>query len=291
MHHSSVSWHIIPVKFSGWNIICFGQKEPIKVQFFRLLSALIKVHPIPHAIFETTRSGFIQILHHCSVSWKITPLYFCSSNLVYFGQKEPTKRNFQTFEWLSENSPNSSCNIWNHKSVFLLTLHHSSVSWDLTLLYFFSWNFIWFGQKESIKVQNFRLLTAYVKFHQACTLICSFCWRYIKFQLKKYGGFMSHETEDWCKIWRKTDLWFRKRHDEFSKFLLEHLKLSKLGIWWDLYIQGRKCMSLKFTEELCFMTLKNDAKCEEKLSCRSKIDMRNLTNFYKSTRKSKKFAL
>ena len=35
---------------------------------FRLLSALMKVHPIPHAIFETTRSGFIQILHHCSVS-------------------------------------------------------------------------------------------------------------------------------------------------------------------------------------------------------------------------------
>ena len=30
---------------------------------------------------------------------------------------------------------------------------------------------------------------------------------------------------------------------------------------WDFDgIQSRKCMSLKFTEELCFMTLKNDAK-------------------------------
>ena len=28
----------------------------------------MKVHPIPDASFETTRSGFIQILHHCSVS-------------------------------------------------------------------------------------------------------------------------------------------------------------------------------------------------------------------------------
>ena len=28
---------------------------------FRLLSALMKVDPIPHAIFETTRSEFIQI--------------------------------------------------------------------------------------------------------------------------------------------------------------------------------------------------------------------------------------
>ena len=71
--------------------MCFGQKETIKVQFFRLLSALMKLQPLPHVIIETTRSWFIQILHHCSVSWKITPLYFCSSNLVYFGLKEPIK--------------------------------------------------------------------------------------------------------------------------------------------------------------------------------------------------------
>ena len=37
-------------------------------QFFRLLSALMKVDPIPHGIFETARSRFIQILHRCSVS-------------------------------------------------------------------------------------------------------------------------------------------------------------------------------------------------------------------------------
>ena len=72
----SVSWHKISLEFSNWIIICFWQKEPVNVQFFRFLSALMKVHPIPHAIFETTRSGFIQILHHCSVSWKITPLFF-----------------------------------------------------------------------------------------------------------------------------------------------------------------------------------------------------------------------
>ena len=31
---------------------------------FSTLSALMKVHPIPHAIFETTWSGLIQILYH-----------------------------------------------------------------------------------------------------------------------------------------------------------------------------------------------------------------------------------
>ena len=40
-------------------------------------------------------------------------------------------------------------------------------------------------------------------------------------------------------------------------------------------------MSLKFTGEFCVMTIKNDAKRE----------MRNLTNFDPSTRKSQKFAL
>ena len=39
------------------------------------------------------------------------------------------------------------------------------------------------------------------------------------------------------------------------------------------------------------MTMKNDAKFEEELTCRFKIDMRNLTNFDLSTRKSQKFAL
>ena len=41
-------------------------------------------------------------------------------------------------------------------------------------------------------------------------------------------------------------------------------------------------MSLKFTEELCVMTMKNDAKFEKELTCCFKID-RNLTNFDPST--------
>ena len=48
-------------------------------------------------------------------------------------------------------------------------------------------------------------------------------------------------------------------------------------------------MTLKFTDELCVMTMKNNTKIEEELTCRFKIDMRNSTNFDTSTRKSKKF--
>ena len=47
-------------------------------------------------------------------------------------------------------------------------------------------------------------------------------------------------------------------------------------------------MSLKFTEELCVMTMKNDAKFEEELTCQFKIDMRILMKFDSSTQKSQK---
>ena len=50
-------------------------------------------------------------------------------------------------------------------------------------------------------------------------------------------------------------------------------------------------MSLTFTGELYIMTMKNDTKFEEELTCRFKIDMRNLTNFDLSIRKSQKFLL
>ena len=50
-------------------------------------------------------------------------------------------------------------------------------------------------------------------------------------------------------------------------------------------------MTLKFTEELCVMAMKNNAKLTEELTCNFKTDMRDLTNFDWSTRKSKKLAL
>ena len=47
-------------------------------------------------------------------------------------------------------------------------------------------------------------------------------------------------------------------------------------------------MTLKFTEDLCVMTLKNNTKIEDELTCPFKIDTRNFANFDPSTRKSNK---
>ena len=50
-------------------------------------------------------------------------------------------------------------------------------------------------------------------------------------------------------------------------------------------------MSLRFTGELCVMTMKNDSKFEEDLTRQFKTDMRNLTNFDWNIEKSQKFPL
>ena len=68
----------------------------------------MKVDPIPNAIFETT-----------SLEFKFCISVFFNSDLVYFGQKEPIEVKFSDFWVVGENSSNSSCHIWNHKSVFL----------------------------------------------------------------------------------------------------------------------------------------------------------------------------
>ena len=113
-----------------------------------------------HAIFETAWSGFIKILYDSSVSWKIN-LHFLAQTSYTLDTKSSSKWNFPNFEWLGENSPNSACHTWNCKSYFLQTFHHSSVSWEITLLYFFSWLLISFAKSNpsKCKLPDFRLLT------------------------------------------------------------------------------------------------------------------------------------
>ena len=124
--------------------------------------------------FPNHKVVFLQILHDSLVSWNITPLYFFRSKVIYFAQKEPIKlQKFLTFYCLHQNSPNF-CHFWNKRSVFLQILHHSSVSWDITPLYFFSWYFIYFLTKGAYQS------TKLVKFHQNDR----------KFEILKFGGLL-----------------------------------------------------------------------------------------------------
>ena len=64
------------------------------------------------------------------------------------------------------------------------------------------------------------------------------------------------------------------------------MKVQKLALWLDPFVQSIQIFRWKSTEELCLMKLKSDAKFEEKLTLGSKNDMRNLVNFNASSGKS-----
>ena len=80
---------------------------------------------------------------------------------------------------------------------FSSILHHSSLSWDITPLYFFWMNFYILSTKGAYQSTNL------VKFHVSSRkskilyLDGSFCANHIRFQLKKYRRIISHDTVEW----------------------------------------------------------------------------------------------
>ena len=91
---------------------------------------------------------------------------------------------------------------------------------------------------------------------------------------------MQNLKKNWLVAWKMTrGIW---------QIFTRALESVKIGTLMGPFAQSRKCMTLKFTEELCVMTMKNYTKTEEELTCRFKTDMRNFTNFDPSTQKSKK---
>ena len=72
----------------------------------------------------------------------------------------------------------------------------------------------------------------------------------------------------------------------FHQSMFESLKIGTLM---GSFYPKQKIYELKFT--VCVMTMKNDTKFEEELTCQFKTDTRHLTNFDPTTQKSQKFAL
>ena len=103
----------------------------------------------------------------------------------------------------------------------------------------------------------------------------SYVWRHSKL--------IQNLNENW--------LVFQKWYEKFDKFSPKHLKVSKLGLWWNRFVQSWKCRSLKFTGELFVSTMNYYPKIEEGLTCQFKTDICSLTNFAPSTQMSQKVAL
>ena len=165
--NSSVPWKITPLYF-------YSSRSQLKHNFldFRVLgSKLVKfLVSILKRKFSSSSIFvllFIFMAYNSSVKFKVTPfllwtkgstlkkitlLYFCSSNNIYFAKKDPiTVRIFKTFECSGQNLSNSLCQFWNSKSIPLRILYPSWVSLKITPLFFFSSNTRCYAQKEHIK--------------------------------------------------------------------------------------------------------------------------------------------
>ena len=119
-HHSSMSWHITPLKILNSYIFCFGQKDPIKVPVLTLSSALVKICQIPHVIFQTAS----QFLLHSSVSWKITLYTFSDQALYTLHKRNQSKCKFLRLSSARVKIYQILVILWKNKSVFLQILRH-----------------------------------------------------------------------------------------------------------------------------------------------------------------------
>ena len=118
--------------------------------------------------FWNNKSISLQILYPPSFSWKKTPLYFFSSNKIYFAVKEPIKVEFfETFECSVQNLSNYLCQFWNNKSIRLQVLYPSSVLWKIIPLHLFLAETVYTLLKRSpLKLKCLKLSSAWVKIHQ-----------------------------------------------------------------------------------------------------------------------------
>ena len=110
--------------------------------------------------FWNYKSIPLQILYPFSVSWKITPLYFFSSNNRYFAQQEHTKMKiFETFKCSGQKFVKFLISIlkWpvnsfsNFASFFIAMTHNSSM--DCKLILFLLWIK---GSYQSPNIETFK---------------------------------------------------------------------------------------------------------------------------------------
>ena len=132
-------------------------------------------------------------------------------------------------------------------------------------------------------MQNFRLLTGQVKFHQMCTLIGYFCWKYIKFQLKK--------------VWRKYVSWYQRVVQNLKKKLFFVSKMTRIwcefwlictkkseifALWLIPFLAKYTTLDLKKYKGVIFHDIEESCKIWRK-TWGLENDMRNLSNFHQNT--------
>ena len=166
MYHSPLSWHNFSVNFRVIQFLLWakGSHQSSNFDTFECSGENL---PNSSCHFLSNKSVFPQIFHRFLMSWKISPLYFFSSNNIYFAQKELIKvKIFETFVCSGHNLSNSLCQFWNDKLIPLQILYPSSVLWEITPMYFLAQKIYNLLKRSLLKWKFLRLSSAQVKICQ-----------------------------------------------------------------------------------------------------------------------------
>ena len=102
--------------------------------------------------------------------------------------------------------------------------------------------------------------------------------------MKKYRRIISRDTDEWCKVWRKTGSWLQKWHYEFGKFYTSSGKSENLHFVLLLSI------AYKVSAKKCSRVISHDTEEWSKPWRKTHFlfgnDMNNLANFSASSGKS-----
>ena len=138
LHQSLVPSNITLLYFFQLEPYIVWSKDPMKEQVIYNFECSSQNSSNSSCQFWNDKSIRLQILHHFSIVMRHnSTVNFSLIHFLLWTKGSHQSSNSDTFNCSGENLPNSSCHFPNHKSVFLQILHHSSVSWKITSLYFF----------------------------------------------------------------------------------------------------------------------------------------------------------
>ena len=162
---SSVMKDNSSVLFFSSNMIYFGHNQPIEMQIFRLSSASENSSNFLYQ-FWNDKSNALQIFHHSSVSLHTTALSYFSSCISILDKRIPSKSQFwHLFQVFWKKFAKFFMLFSKPGSVFLQILHGTSVSWEITPLYFLGQTLYTLHKRDQPKWKLLRLLSARIKIY------------------------------------------------------------------------------------------------------------------------------
>ena len=170
----------------------------------------------------------------------------------------------------------------NFASLFSVMRNNSSLLLQLKLY------MIW--TKGIHQSANLRLLTTHMKFGQICTLIGSFCWKCIKLQLKSIEEFFLMTLKSDAKFEEKLIFFFRN-DKKLVTFDLNTWYSQNILFDWFLLCKVYNVWPKKVQRSYLSWHWRVMLNLKKNWLVVWKNDMRNLTKFDPSTRKSQKSAL